>query len=55
MLSGYESALYDGLYADWTKVARSVPDKSHAVRMECVWLSPGAERVQLSLFDGGVA
>jgi DNA adenine methylase len=42
MLSGYPSALYDELYADWTCVTRKTRDVNSNIQTECLWLSPAA-------------
>lgn len=40
VLSGYPSALYDQLYADWRKVLKSATTQNGKGRVECIWLSP---------------
>ncbi|MDD2765852.1 MAG: DNA adenine methylase [Opitutaceae bacterium] len=61
VISGYPSALYDGLYAGWQCVTTTARDSTTAARTECLWLSPRVtERLahaglQLSLFAGGEA
>ncbi len=49
VLSGYPSALYDGLYADWRRVERNALADGAAKRVEVLWLSPNI--VSNSLFD----
>ena len=40
VLSGYPSALYDQLYADWRQVFKSATAQNGKGRVECLWLSP---------------
>ena len=40
VLSGYPSALYDQLYADWRKILKSVTAQNGKGRVECLYLSP---------------
>lgn len=42
VVSGYRCALYDRLYADWTRVSRPAVADRAAAREECLWLSPRA-------------
>jgi DNA adenine methylase len=52
VLSGFESALYDELYAGWHCVKKTVAlsssnngrnsKKRKPLRVECLWISPGA-------------
>lgn len=44
VLSGYASALYDDLYADWQRVDRHAHADGARPRIEVLWLSPGARR-----------
>lgn len=39
-LSGYQSTLYDELYADWQIIKRSATAQNGKGRVECLWLSP---------------
>jgi len=50
VISGYRCELYDELYAGWARVERSARTNSAGSAVECLWLSPGAEERQLSLF-----
>jgi len=43
VLSGYESPLYDELYADWTRVHRAALADGAEKRVEYLWLSPRVE------------
>lgn len=47
VVSGYESSLYDGLYADWKKVRHAHHAANGKETTECLWLSP---LVQTTLF-----
>ena len=47
VLSGYPSALYDGLYKDWRTVLKSATAQNGKRRTECLWLSPN---IQVTLF-----
>ena len=40
VLSGYPSALYDQLYADWRKILKSATAQNGKGRVECLYLSP---------------
>jgi Site-specific DNA methylase len=40
VLSGYPSALYDQLYADWRKILKSTTVQNGKGRVECLYLSP---------------
>lgn len=40
VLSGYRSALYDRLFADWTRVDVAAMADGARPRVECLWLSP---------------
>lgn len=40
VLSGYASALYDELYADWQLIKGSAVAQNGKRRVECLWLSP---------------
>jgi len=40
VLSGYPSALYDQLYADWRKSLKSTTAQNGKGRVECLYLSP---------------
>jgi DNA adenine methylase len=42
VLSGYESDLYDELYAGWARVTRRVQTLSPRSATEVLWLSPSA-------------
>jgi DNA adenine methylase len=56
VLSGYPSALYDELYADWPKVQRQHLADGAAKRTEVLWLSPRtAAALEGNLFAGGAA
>lgn len=50
VLSGYRSALYDQLYADWTCVEKVHHADGAEARVECLWLSPSVV-VSPSLFE----
>jgi DNA adenine methylase len=53
VLSGYPSALYDELYADWTLVQKTARTNSKKDRraVECLWLSPSCSvEKQMHLF-----
>jgi DNA adenine methylase len=47
VLSGYSSALYDGLYSGWQKVSKKSTAQNGKGRVECLWLSPN---IQATLF-----
>jgi DNA adenine methylase len=50
VLSGYRCELYSELYSDWRYVStRSYADRA-LPREEVLWLSPNADRVQISMF-----
>lgn len=40
VLSGYQSTLYDELYAGWRVIKRSATAQNGKGRVECIWLSP---------------
>jgi DNA adenine methylase len=40
VLSGYHSALYDELYADWPRVERATLADGARPRVEVLWISP---------------
>lgn len=44
VLSGYPCALYDELYADWQCVQREALADGARPRIECLWISPAAQR-----------
>ena len=44
VLSGYASALYDDLYADWQRVERHAKADGARPRIEVLFLSPGARQ-----------
>lgn len=43
ILSGYPSALYDELYADWRCVTHQTTDVAGGQQTECLWISPKAD------------
>lgn len=45
-LSGYPSAMYDGLYADWKSVEREAQADGARARVEVLWLNPAAWRAK---------
>lgn len=50
VLSGYDSALYREMYADWRRVERAAHADGARERVEVLWLSPGCPPT--GLFDG---
>lgn len=54
IISGYQSQLYDELYAGWRRVEKRTATNGRAIATECLWLSPNAT-LQMSLFpiNGG--
>lgn len=46
VISGYPSALYDELYADWLCIQRQTIDLINKPRTECLWISPNAQSRQ---------
>jgi DNA adenine methylase len=42
VLSGYRSALYDELFADWKRIDKQVTTNGNGMATESVWLSPRA-------------
>lgn len=50
VLSGYSSALYDQLYANWEKVLKSTTAQNGKARIECLWLSPNINGNRLKGF-----
>jgi len=51
VLSGYPSALYDELYADWPQVTKSARADGGEPRTEVLWLKPGQARPQPPLLE----
>lgn len=52
VLSGYRSALYDELYADWqllTKESITATNKGGVKTIECLWLSPRVTESQIQM------
>lgn len=47
ILSGYESDLYDDLYAGWQKKTKQFYSDGNSKRVECLWLSPAAAKIDL--------
>lgn len=47
VISGYQSDLYDRLYAGWRKIPKSATAQNGKGRVECLWLSPN---IQATLF-----
>lgn len=50
VVSGYKSALYGELFADWRCVTSDVFADGASSRQECLWLSPNIPH--MGLFDG---
>jgi DNA adenine methylase len=50
VVSGYQSELYDSLYAGWTKVLRSAATGGNAKKIEALWISPNSILNQPGLF-----
>jgi DNA adenine methylase len=51
VLSGYHSALYDGLYADWHRVEREAHADGARVRTEVLWMNYKPDGLPMSLFE----
>ncbi len=47
IISGYESTLYDRMYAGWNVLKKSALADGARERTECLWLSPGMETGRL--------
>ncbi len=53
IISGYPSALYDELFADWKCISCQTRDQALGIQTECLWLSPSAVSMNsLPLFAG---
>lgn len=52
LISGYDSALYRELYADWKMVTKEARTVNNVKRTECLWINPSAQRnaIQKTLF-----
>lgn len=51
-LSGYQSALYDELYAGWQMVDKTTTTNGNNQAVECLWMNPAFSDVsRLPLFD----
>ncbi|MGB1285014.1 MAG: DNA adenine methylase [Aggregatilineales bacterium] len=51
LLSGYECALYDDLYAGWGKYHKTTTANGNSQATECLWVSPNTEALnRLPLF-----
>lgn len=50
IICGYESELYDELFAPWTKVRREAFADGAAKRIECLWLNKNCNIAQLKIF-----
>jgi DNA adenine methylase len=51
ILSGYNCALYDELYADWTRIEKEALTTGATYRTECLWISPNTERGKVAQLD----
>lgn len=51
IISSYPSALYDELYADWTRVSTDTLSDGARPRTECLWISPAALSRRMPLFE----
>lgn len=49
VLSGYSCPLYNELLPDWRQVSKDTPADAGVWRTEVLWISPGAERMELFL------
>lgn len=51
IVSGYESGLYDELYAGWRRAEHRSQTDNGGSRVECIWISPQADARRLPLFS----
>lgn len=56
VLSGYPSAMYEALYANWRRIDRASFADGARPRIECLWLNPAAQQARTQycrdLFEG---
>jgi len=53
LLSGYDTPLYQELYAGWQRIEKTNTTNGNSSAVESLWISPRADALHHPMFSGG--